>query len=92
MPLWSADGHRLFYIAADGTIMAAAVHTGSLFLADRPHTLFAPGIRLVTGVTRRQYDVSRDGRFLINLNPPESRPTTHITLLQNWTQKLATPP
>jgi Tol biopolymer transport system component len=88
MPLWSADGHQIYYVAPDGAIMAVAVHSGSTFLADTPHRLFIPGIRLVTGVTRRQYDVSRDGRFLVNINPSQPQIMPSITLVENWTAKL----
>ena len=88
MPLWSADGHQIYYVASDGAIMAVAVHTGSTFLADTPHRLFAPAIRLVTGVTRRQYDISRDGRFLVDINLSQPQVMPGITLVQNWTAKL----
>ena len=88
MPMWNPEGHQLYYVSSDTTLMAAAVRTGRTFEADTPHVLFTPGIRLVTGVTRRQYDVSRDGRFLINMNPPETQAMPGITLVQNWTAKL----
>jgi serine/threonine protein kinase len=88
MPIWSPDGHELYYVSSDSTLMAAAVRVGRTFEADTPRVLFTPGIRLVTGVTRRQYDVSRDGRFLINMNPPETQAMPGITLVQNWKAKL----
>jgi hypothetical protein len=88
MPLWSADGHQIYYVASDGAIMAVTVHAGSTFLADTPRRLFIPGMRLVTGVTRRQYDISRDGRFLVDINLSQPQVMPGITLVQNWTAKL----
>ncbi len=86
MPAWSRDGHELYYCAPDGRLMAAAVHAEHGFLADAPRPLFATNIRILAGVTRNQYDVTTDGRFLIN-TVAES-PNTAITLVQNWTAKL----
>jgi len=88
MPMWSADGRQLYYVAPDGAIMSAAIHVGDKFLADTPRVLFIAHMRLATGVTRRQFDVSRDGRFLVNVNPPEAQSMPSITLVQNWTAKL----
>ena len=86
--MWSADGRQLYYVAPDGAIMSAAIHVGDKFLADTPRVLFIAHMRLATGVTRRQFDVSRDGRFLVNVNPPEAQSMPSITLVQNWTAKL----
>ncbi len=88
MPVWSANGHELYYAAPNGAIMAATVHAGIAFLADTPRALFSPRIRLITGVTRRQFDVSRDGRFLVNTLPLDSQAVSGITLVQNWTVKI----
>ena len=88
MPVWSADGHELYYAAPNGAIMAAAVHAGSAFVADTPRALFSPSIKLITGVTRRQFDVSEDGRFLVNTVSPETQAVRGITLVQNWSAKL----
>ena len=88
MPVWSASGHEVYYASPSGAIMAATVHAGSPFLADSPRVLFSPNIRLVSGVTRRQFDVSRDGRFLVNTVPAETQAVSGVTLVQNWTAKL----
>ena len=88
MPVWSASGNELYYASPSGAIMSATVHAGSAFLADSPRVLFSPNIRLVTGVTRRQFDVSRDGRFLVNTVPVETQAVSGVTLVQNWTAKL----
>ena len=71
MPQWSSDGRQLFYLAADAEIMTATVHgEGGRLVADAPRALFATRMRMISGVTGSQYDVARDGRFLINVKQP----------------------
>jgi Tol biopolymer transport system component len=83
-PNWRTDGTELYYIAPDGKLMAASVSAkGTTFESGTPVALFQT--QIVGGGTSldaRQYDVSDDGRFLINtvlddVNAP-------ITLIQNW--------
>jgi len=88
MPHWSRDGRQLYFVSPQGEVMASAVHTSQGFLADAPQPLFSAYIRLLQGVTRSQYDVMPDGRFLINVASPASERQSSITLVQNWTQKL----
>jgi hypothetical protein len=61
-PRWSADGKELFYIAADGKMMAVPFKSGALFEPGVPVPLFD------TPPTAgfKPYDVAPDGRFLIN--------------------------
>ena len=66
-------------------MMAAPITvTGATLEAGAPAMLFATRI-YGSGADRgggRQYDVTRDGRFLINTVPDEV--PAPITLLQNW--------
>ena len=87
MPVWRRDGSEVFFLGADGKLMAAGVHAGSSFEAEAPRALFASRVRSLVGLSRRQYDVSADGqRFLVNANLAEQAPVP-ITLVQNWTAK-----
>ena len=88
MPVWSTNGHELYYASLNGELMAATVHAGKTFLADNPRVLFSSRLRLVSAGTRRQYDVTSDGRFLVNTVPPEPQGMPGITLVQNWTATL----
>ena len=88
MPRWSPDGRRLYYVGPDGKLMAAVVHPGKTFSADAPQPLFLSRLRLVNGITRTQYDVMPDGRFVMNIGIPGSERESMITLIQNWTRKL----
>ena len=84
--LWRPDGEELYYIAPDGTMMAAPIAVnGAAIEPGRPVTLFhtrilGSGTEAVVGT---QYDVARDGRFLINTVLEETA-ASPITLLQNW--------
>jgi serine/threonine protein kinase len=85
-PAWRPDGKELYYIAPDGKLLAAAitVNRGTLEPPGAPVALFQT--RIYGGPNsqvQRQYDVSNDGRFLIN-SVLEDNNAAPITLLQNW--------
>jgi Tol biopolymer transport system component len=85
-PRWHPDSKELYYIATDGKLMAAAITVNGAALEPpgAPTALFQT--RIYGGVNAqaaRQYDVSRDGRFLIN-TVLEDNNAAPITLLQNW--------
>jgi hypothetical protein len=85
-PAWRPDGRELYYIAADGTFMAAPVQThGGTIEPGTPVALFSTHIFGGGSYTGqgREYDVSSDGRFLIN-TVADDAPSSPITLLQNW--------
>ena len=85
-PRWSRDGKELYYIAPDAKMMAVPIRaTATMFEAGVPTTLFqtrrvGDGLNVIG--TSHQYDVSRDGRFLVNVEAESSVPP--ITLLMNW--------
>jgi eukaryotic-like serine/threonine-protein kinase len=87
-PQWRNDGTELFYLAADGNLMAVPVKLGSLgsesFQSGPPKPLM-PVPSLAGGVTfTRSYAVSNDGqRFLI----PSASATGNapsLTVVLNW--------
>ena len=83
-PEWRPDGRELYYLAPDGRLMAVPITTyGATFEPGTPVSLFSPRIATSRETPLPQYDVARDGRFLINVNV-EDAPTPPITLLQNW--------
>jgi serine/threonine protein kinase/Tol biopolymer transport system component len=85
-PRWSRDGKELYYIAPDAKMMAVPIRaTAGTIEAAAPATLFQT--RRVGGGSNvigrgHQYDVTRDGRFLINVEAESSAPP--LTLLMNW--------
>ena len=81
-PRWRADGKELYYVAADNQLMASSVVVqGGTLTPGTPMPLFQTHI--VDGPFRPQYDVARDGRFLINTELSD-RSTEPIHLIQNW--------
>lgn len=85
-PRWRADGKELYFLAPDATMMAVPVTAaGASFETGTPVALFPT--RIVDGgtvaINRPQYDVARDGRFLIN-QPVRDATVAAITLILNW--------
>ena len=84
-PSWRSDGKELYYLNPDGAMMAAPITvTGTTLEPGAPVMLFPTrifggGADIQQG---RQYDVTPDGRFLINTLLNEA--AAPITLLQNW--------
>jgi eukaryotic-like serine/threonine-protein kinase len=79
-PRWSADGKELFYIALDRKMMAVPVKLTPTFEPGVPVSLFE------TNVTAfNPYDVSPDGRFLLNTLSGSAAPTASpVTIVLNW--------
>ena len=79
-PRWRRDGKELYYLAPDRKMMAVPVKLGPPF---------EPGVAVPLFETRTvgffPYDVSPDGRFLLN-TPVESEATqsSPITIVLNW--------
>jgi len=81
-PRWRADGKELYYVTPDAKLMAVPVVTqGSTLTPGTPQLLFQTHLPL--GSNRPQYDVARDGRFLINTDLQDAS-TEPIHLLLNW--------
>jgi hypothetical protein len=80
-------GKELFFMSPDLKLMAARVQaSGSTFESASPVTLFQTrAARGGSANVRQQYDVSQDGRFLINTVTETS--TVPITLILNWRPK-----
>jgi serine/threonine-protein kinase len=83
---WSSDGKELYYFAPDATLMAVPIKVkGTTIEPGTPIPLFRT--RVVGGGTDVNlginFDVSRDGRFLINTLFDDVG-ASPITLLQNW--------
>jgi eukaryotic-like serine/threonine-protein kinase len=85
-PQWSLSGKELYYIGPNGEMMAAPiVITGTTIEPGAPVVLFQTRIfgGDVDNQQGPQFDVARDGRFLINTVVDDSA-SSPITLLMNW--------
>ncbi len=84
-PRWRRDGKEIYYVGPNGEMMAAPITVaGSALVPGTPVTLFPTRIYGGGADSQqgRQYDITRDGRFLINTVLDEA--SAPITLLQNW--------
>jgi Tol biopolymer transport system component len=82
-PIWRGDGQELFFLALDGTLMAAGVESARSFHATLPQPLFQTGLVEVISHSH-PYVVLRNGRqFLmpVRRNPPGDAP---ISVVWNW--------
>ncbi|MGD1068598.1 MAG: protein kinase [Bryobacteraceae bacterium] len=85
-PRWRADGKELYYVAPDDKLMAVpvaaqSVAQGAALAPGTPEALFQTQMPRIA--FRPQYDVARDGRFLIDTGLPDSS-AEPIHLLMNW--------
>lgn len=79
IPVWSRDGRELYFISADSKMMAVKINTaGGKFQASVPQPLF--DVRLENNPN---FDVSKDGRFLIPTAVGESE-NVPMTVVLNW--------
>ena len=83
-PRWSVDGKELYFVAADGKMMAVPVAaTGSTFAPGNPVPLFFSALSPL--VFKVNYAVAPDGRFLVNTQSAEGT-APPITVILNWTR------
>ena len=83
--MWRADGQALYYIGPNGEVMAAPIAThGTTVDPGTPVSLFLTRIYGggIGNLQGRQYDVTRDGTFLINTVMDAAG--SPVTLIQNW--------
>jgi hypothetical protein len=88
-PRWRGDGQELFFLGADGKMMAVAVNAMAgakrSFEPGVPQPLFEAHLAQSPSNTLFQYDVTSDGkRFLLDTRAasPESTPLLNVVL--NW--------
>lgn len=91
-PRWRRDGQELFFATLENRMMAAPIQVGSASgtIAPGPPVVLFP-MRLAIGanvgiggyMSRAQYDVASDGRFLLNVTT-EDTGAAPITLVVNW--------
>ena len=89
LPVWRRDGSELFFIAADGQMMASSVKTdGTEFQFDTPKPLFKTRTLSLEGGIYHEYEVSPDGqKFLIGTLIGDSK-AAPPTVIMNWTALL----
>ena len=87
-PVWSRNGEELFFATSD-RLMSAPVQTDESFTHGTPEALFETGNYLFGPGSSRDYDVARDGRFLMLKVEGQAAPR-QITVVLNWFEELKT--
>jgi serine/threonine-protein kinase len=85
-PAWSHDGRELFYIADDGYLMSATVAPGAEFAVSSQQRLFPTDPYARYGFFNRNYDVARNGTFLMLRNAGSS--TSSLVAVHGWAATL----
>src|SRR5262249_7040950 len=87
-PRWRRDGKEIFYLAPDHQMMAAQIEErGNSIEVQTTQPLFRA---IAWSPSSSPYDVSADGkRFVVNTS---ANHTTPLTLVLNWTARLANKP
>jgi eukaryotic-like serine/threonine-protein kinase len=75
-PRWRADGKELFFVAPDGTMMAAGFDAANAVSQGVPQPLFATQIRVGD---MRPYAVDKNGRFLLKVAPDPQ-----VVVVMDW--------
>jgi serine/threonine-protein kinase len=83
-PIWSADGHRLYYRAGDN-LMSVALETHPVFHSGAPEMVVEGAYEgLLGSIDRANYDVAPDGRILLIKNPGVDGRRTQVRLVLNF--------
>jgi serine/threonine protein kinase len=76
-PRWSPDGKQLFYVADNGSLVAASLLEGKSGLQVTTS-------RLLFDNHGSFFDVAPDGKRFLTLRNAENQPVAPITLITNW--------
>jgi hypothetical protein len=79
--VWSRSGRELFYVRADGLIMASTYRTdGDLFVPEKPRVWSAH--RLADVGFYSSFDVAADSKRIVAVRDADDvRPETHVRVL-----------
>jgi serine/threonine protein kinase len=81
---WSADGKELFFVAADGQLMAVPVRAQVDFATGEAQALFLSQVD--SNGVGQQYAPSRDGKGFFFLRPP-SVDGSPLTVVLHWSKR-----
>jgi Tol biopolymer transport system component len=87
-PMWSRNGHELFFEALDNHIMVAAYAVkGDSFLADKPRTWYEKQLAGLVN-SSKNVDLAPNGKRIVALMPAETaegqKAQSHVIFLENF--------
>lgn len=86
MPVWRGDGREIFFLTSRSDLMAAAKMAGDVPRFTTPVKLFTVSTPDLS-TDAQAFDVTRDGRFLINARTDRDPPKPMHVLL-NWMDRV----
>ena len=88
-PLWSREGHELFYVAPSGRLMSVGVQTAPVLAVGAPEVVFEEGYSPSLAETPgRNYDISPDGERFLIIQDSKSAGSTEFVVVLNWFEEL----
>jgi len=88
-PRWREDGKELFYVSADGKMMAVSVTTGASFKSGSPIALFQTQRRQpVSAFAVFSYDVRGDGQSFLIATKRDEATAAPLSVLLNWSSDI----
>ncbi|MBN2243834.1 MAG: hypothetical protein JW793_14200, partial [Acidobacteria bacterium] len=84
-PKWKGDQKELYYLAADGSLMAVPLK-GEALTPGKPEILFKTN--LIPSPTTDQYAVTGDGRHFLILNSEGDAKISAFNIVLNWFEEL----
>jgi hypothetical protein len=90
-PVWAPNGRALYYLAADGKMMAVPADVSKDLVLGKPAPLFDTAPYFMGGVGRN-FDIAPDGtRFILVRNPASTGGNSApVTVVLNWVGELKT--
>lgn len=83
-PSWRPDGRELYYLAADGGLMAAPVLSGSTLTIGKPVRLFTAPVDATFGTPGATlFAPTMDGQRFVMLVPTSNVPQP-VTVIVHW--------
>jgi serine/threonine-protein kinase len=90
VPVWSKNGHELFYVTDQRIMVVTYTVKGDSFMADKPR-LWTDKRLAETGLAQN-LDITPDGKRFVVLMPPEGaeeqKAQNHVTFLLNFFDEL----
>ena len=85
-PVWSSDGHELFYRSSTGDLVAAQIDANGDFRINSERPLFSAKT-YYTDIRNRAYSVSPDGRSFYFVDALPGTPS-QLIVVTNWWEEL----
>ena len=86
-PRWSSDGTSIYYLTTASRLMEARVSTTPALRVEGTRALFDVTPFVQTALSRRNYDVAPDGRFLFVRRADDARAGAMV-VVERWAQGL----